>query len=111
MGMTWDQWIQIDDQVSLKATGIDHVGGVSQLYTFAKKQSRILIQNAPSSPATLYVLFNGAAVTLLDWDLIVEAGDIVENPLGMTVNQVAIWATAAAKFMTTPAEFMVRGLS
>jgi len=94
--------------VATAASGEDFAAAGSNAYTFASDMSKVWVQNTSKSTATLKVYWNAltAADTDSSWDFELPPDRCAWSPLGIVVNQLAIYADGAA---TYGQHFVVKG--
>lgn len=97
----------VDESVA-PATGAATISAAtSETYTWATACRRVAIHNHPDSPARLYVQINASAdASLLNWDVVLEAGDRFSSQPGLRVLTVRIYADVEVDKNT---EFSIRG--
>ncbi len=93
------------------ATGENHAGSTSQLYTWSIVRRKVLIQNnAVAGGVNLYVRINAATASLTDYDVKLRPGAHLIPFSGgeLLCARVAIWADGALNY-NHQTGFVVRG--
>lgn len=89
----------------IAGTGAATISAASaEAYTWSKGVGKVLVCNAPSSPATLYVRIGGSTASLSNWDVVLQAGDTFA--LTVQTGSVSIYADIEVDNTT---EFSVKG--
>ena len=77
-----------------------------QEFRFATTMRKAFVQSHHDSGVMLYLSFNSTTASTTDWDIVLDAGDLVITPDGLCVDKITIFSDGAVVYGTG---FVVRG--